>query len=151
MINRISGLLEGAEVCVRVCNTSVRHRRVCVCLCVCAFVAAVCLFFFLFPGHTHTQLLSVSVRLTILKIAVQSMLDLLPHQSHTSGRASFSPRVSHYSVFVALGEESRRRHTESAMKEKMKSLSQTSPPRSPLLLYLTKSPWMRRRRRRDRS
>lgn len=31
MINRISGLLEGAEVCVRVCTTRVWHR--CACLC----------------------------------------------------------------------------------------------------------------------
>lgn len=88
MINRISGLLEGAEVCVRVCNTRVRQRRVCLC----AFVDAVCFFFFplLFPGHTHTQLLSVSMHLTALKIAAQSMLDLFLHQSHTSSHASFS-------------------------------------------------------------
>ena len=33
-----------------------------------------------FPGHTHTQL---PWRLTTLKIAVQSMLDLPLHQSHT--------------------------------------------------------------------
>lgn len=83
MINRISGLLEGAEVCVREYVKPIHVYT-------CAFVAAVCLFSFslLFSGHTHTQLLSVSMHLTGLKIVIQSMLDLFPHQTHTSSHAS---------------------------------------------------------------
>lgn len=117
------------------CVTPVCDRdvRVYVSACVCSRSL---LIFLLFPGHTHTQLLSVSMHLTILKIAVQSMLDLFLHQSHTSSHASFSLYVSHYSICVtnsgALGEESRCRRTSSAMKEKMKSLA-----RPPLLLSFT--------------
>lgn len=101
------------------CDTDVRvYVDVCVCSC--------CLLLFsllLFPGHTHTQLLSVSMHLTALKIATQSMLDLFLHQSHTSSHASFSlasQQLCHQ--LGAKGEESCSRRTASAMKEKMKSL-----------------------------
>ncbi len=116
------------------------------------FVCSCCLLIFLpFPGHTHTQLLSVSMLLTILKIAVQSMLDLLLHQSHTSSHVIFSLCVSHYSICVTdsvlQGRNPCCRRTESAMKEKMKSLADL-PSCSALLIDLTKSPLMWRDHRR---
>lgn len=75
------------------CVTFECDRDVCVYAFVC--ICSRCLLIFLlFPRHTHTQLLSLSVHLKILKIAVQSMLDLLLHQSHTSSHAPFSRYIS---------------------------------------------------------
>lgn len=75
----------------------------------------------------------------MLKIAIQSMLDLLLHQSHTSGHASFSlcGVSSKYLCHqpTASGKESRCRCTERPMKEEMKSLARPLL----LLLYHTKS------------
>lgn len=65
------------------CVTRECDRDVCVYVCVCVCSRHL-LILLLFPGHTHTQLLSVSMHLKILNIALQSMLDLLLHQSHTS-------------------------------------------------------------------
>lgn len=106
----------------------------------CTFVATVLLFFFSlpFPGHTHTQLLSVSMRLTILKIAVQSMLDLLLHQSHTSRRVSFFFFTLRHLCHQlgAVGEESQpQTHRKRHEREKIKSLV-----RPPLLLSFSHIP-----------
>lgn len=84
------------------CVTPECDRDVCVYVSVC-ICSRHLLIFLLFPGHTHTQLLSVSMLLKMLKIALQSMLDLLLHQSHTSRdwcRLLLTCTFSQYSICV---------------------------------------------------
>lgn len=90
-------------------------------MCLCAIFAV------LFPGHTHTQLLSVSLLLTTLEIAVQSMLDLFLHQSHTSPRAARFILEYLCQELHALGEESRRTRARKSHEREDEVISQASP------------------------
>lgn len=101
-----------------------------VCVCVCSRCLLIFLFSLLIPGHTHTQLLSVSMRLTALKIAVQSMLDLFLHQSHTSSDASFSRNITASGVAnTALQGRNPAAHALRKRRERENEvISQTSPP-----------------------